>query len=70
MGVYGSFPARLQVCQVEVEVAHVALIAEVVVHLRVVVDELRVGLDDADDEDVFEEVGFTVRGRGDQSQRV
>jgi hypothetical protein len=70
MGVYGSFPARLRVCQVEVEVAHVVLIAEVVVHLRVVVDELRVGLDDPDDGDVFEEVGFTVRGRGDQSQRV
>jgi hypothetical protein len=37
-----ELPARLRVCQVEVEVAHVVQIAEVVAHLRVVVDELRV----------------------------
>jgi hypothetical protein len=44
----------------------VRLLAEVVVHPGVVVDELRVGLDDADDGDVFEEIGFT----GDEKGRI
>jgi hypothetical protein len=56
----------LRVREVQVEFANVRLLAEVVVHPGVVVDELRVGLDDADDGDVFEEIGFT----GDEKGRI